>query len=420
MTPRSRTAILLLLSLTLAATATAEPRIVDSPAIPRQGDQVLQPEELWRWGGDEENDPLLGRITDVAVGADGDLYVLDANQSVIHVLGPAGELRRTIGGEGDGPGEFRNAAELALMPGGDLGVMEMMPGRLVVMSPTGEPRTSFRPEGADGAMMALPSRFEADADGVVVGMFGADFSDGAMVSWNRLARYGTDGSLLSLYRETSQKQEGNSISLSSDDEDADFTRNWTLLPDGRLALYAKAYAYELEILAADGTTEAVYRRPYETLHYSDEEMDEQRRQRESMRERMGVTVDAPLQDRHRDIDSVVAAPFGELWVATSRGLARCPDGSLGVFDVFNADGVFDRTLRFDGLDYDPARDDYVIRGDLILVFKESRMTSPKMSTAGGGDQQMVMISGANMPEDGDDDGEFRAMEVVCYRFKPGC
>ena len=39
-----------------------------------------------------------------------------------------GEHLRTVFREGDGPGEFRNASELAFMPDGNIGVMEMMPG----------------------------------------------------------------------------------------------------------------------------------------------------------------------------------------------------------------------------------------------------------------------------------------------------
>lgn len=422
MTPCSRIMPALLAALVLGAAgaAFAEPARIDNPRFPAHGDQILPAEELWRWGGDEEHDPLLGRVADAVIDADGNVYVLDANLSVIHVLSPEGALLRTIGGEGDGPGEFRNAGEIAWLPGGDLGVLEMMPGRIVAMSPTGEPRSSFRPEGTDGAMMAMPQHFESHADGVVVGQFGAHMRDGGMESWMRLARYDAQGKLLATYRETSQQQSGNSISFSSGDEEGEFISHWTLAPDGRLVMYAQPRAYELEILAADGSPQAVITRPYESLHFSDEEMDAQRKQRESMQQTYGIQTDAPLEEWHRDIAAVIARPNGELWVATSRGAAACPSGSLGVFDVFDDRGRYHRTLRFDGVDYDPDRDDFVVHGDRILVFKEARMASPKMTTAGGGGSTMMMISGVSAVDDEEDDGEFRPMEVVCYRLPEGC
>jgi len=408
------------LALGFAGGAAAQPERIDNPRFPANGDQVLPVQELWRWGGDEQNDPLLGRVADALIDADGNTYVLDANLSVIHVLSPAGELLRTIGGEGDGPGEFRNAGEIAWLPNGDLGVLELMPGRIVVISPTGEPRSSFRPADADGAMMAMPQHFEADAEGVVIGQFGAHQRDGGMETWLRLARYDAEGELVATYRETSQRQDGHSISFSSDDEEGEFTSHWTLAADGRVVMYAKPQAYELLVLAPDGAPQTVITRPYESLHYTDAEMDAQRRARERMQETYGVRTDAPLDEWHRDIESVIARPDGSLWVATSRGLADCPEGSLGVFDVFDARGRYHRTLRFSDVDYDPVRDDYAVIGDRLLVFKEARMASPKMTTAGGGGSTMMMISGVSAVDDDDEDEEFRPMEVVCYQLHEGC
>jgi len=415
MTPGSRCAAAAALAvLLLLSTAHAEPRRIDNPAKPAGGARTVQAREAWRWGGDEENDPLLGRVADAEFGPDGNAYVLDSNLSVVHVLSPEGELLRTIGGEGDGPGEFRNSGELAFLPSGDLGILEMMPGRVVVISPTGEPRTSFRPAGTEGSMLAMPQHLEADADGIVLGLFYGTFGDGAMTTTLRLGRYAADGSLLASYREVSEQQDGHSLSFSSGQDGSEFISHWTLLPDGRVVVYADPASYTLEILDRDGAPQAEITRAYERLHYSDEEMDEQREQREAMRATYGIESDYELEEWHRDIHSVHARPDGSLWVATGRGRAARPEGSLGVFDVIDADGAFTHTLRVAGVDYDPDRDDYVLQGDRLLIFKESRMASPKMTTAGGGGSTMMMISGVNAPDD--DDGEFRPMEVVCYRL----
>lgn len=63
--------------------------------------RVIQPPEL---------DPAeLFDPGDVAIADDGSVIVADTKPTVIKVFDAAGALTRTIGGEGDGPGEFRSA-----------------------------------------------------------------------------------------------------------------------------------------------------------------------------------------------------------------------------------------------------------------------------------------------------------------------
>jgi len=54
----------------------------------------------------------------VAFDGAGQLYVLDSQATTITVVGPDGEFRRTLGGPGEGPGEFRRALALAVFRDG--------------------------------------------------------------------------------------------------------------------------------------------------------------------------------------------------------------------------------------------------------------------------------------------------------------
>ena len=55
--------------------------------------------------------------------ADGNVYLLDGQISEIQVFDPEGELLRTIGRQGEGPGEFQNGADMFWAPGGEIGVV---------------------------------------------------------------------------------------------------------------------------------------------------------------------------------------------------------------------------------------------------------------------------------------------------------
>ncbi len=63
--------------------------------------------EETRWSGEDGSPAEIGQPQSLAVDEAGRVYVLDTKPAVIKVFAPDGRLIRTIGGEGEGPGEFR-------------------------------------------------------------------------------------------------------------------------------------------------------------------------------------------------------------------------------------------------------------------------------------------------------------------------
>ena len=63
---------------------------------------------------EDENLPILGRISDIVVDSRGQVYVADGTQSMVLVYDDHGSFVRQIGREGEGPGEFRRPDALAL------------------------------------------------------------------------------------------------------------------------------------------------------------------------------------------------------------------------------------------------------------------------------------------------------------------
>ncbi len=84
-------------------------------------DRWLEPdfEEVYRVGSlSGEEWEQFGYVYEVAFDGAGQLYVLDVQSSLVTVVGPDGGLRRTFGGPGEGPGEFRSPGALAVFRDG--------------------------------------------------------------------------------------------------------------------------------------------------------------------------------------------------------------------------------------------------------------------------------------------------------------
>jgi peptidylglycine monooxygenase len=73
------------------------------------------------------------------VAANGDIYVADGyGNSTVHVFSPGGELKRTWGRPGSGPGEFSVPHAVRIHPDGRVLVTDRENHRVQVFSPDGE------------------------------------------------------------------------------------------------------------------------------------------------------------------------------------------------------------------------------------------------------------------------------------------
>ncbi|MEJ2722601.1 MAG: 6-bladed beta-propeller [bacterium] len=88
--------------------------------LPKGGDKQLftttmrLEEDLEIGEEEDENLPILGRISDIVVDSRGLVYVADQAQSMVLVYDDNGSFVRQIGREGEGPGEFNRPDALAL------------------------------------------------------------------------------------------------------------------------------------------------------------------------------------------------------------------------------------------------------------------------------------------------------------------
>jgi hypothetical protein len=94
-----------------------------------------------RWSGEEGTTSEIGQPRSLAVDEAGRVYIVDTKPALIKVFTPDGNLIRTIGGEGEGPGEFR--VGFIAVRGGSLVVHDPQLGRTSVWDTSGAFRKSW-------------------------------------------------------------------------------------------------------------------------------------------------------------------------------------------------------------------------------------------------------------------------------------
>lgn len=111
--------------------------IVTSPARDRTLRWTF--EEAFRLGGDDEGPGSFTSANYDEVGADGagDIYVLDRQAFRVVVFGPDGTHVRSMGAEGEGPGELRFPVSFAVREDGRAAVFDIGRGAMISWGPDG-------------------------------------------------------------------------------------------------------------------------------------------------------------------------------------------------------------------------------------------------------------------------------------------
>jgi hypothetical protein len=124
-------------------------RLAGPPVHP--GVATLVPELRIGTVGGEAN-YLFGRVSDIAVGPDGSIYVLDNSIPSLRQFDGAGKYMRTFGRKGQGPGEYASPGGIAVHPDGRVLMWDTGNWRVNVYSPSGEPADHWAiPSGMRGS-----------------------------------------------------------------------------------------------------------------------------------------------------------------------------------------------------------------------------------------------------------------------------
>ena len=94
--------------------------------------------EVYRVGiVDGDGWEAFANVRSLAFDAHGNLYILDVGQHHVVVLDPQGQLIRTFGSRGQGPGELRSPMNLTVLGSGEVAIFDMGHQSFQVFSPEG-------------------------------------------------------------------------------------------------------------------------------------------------------------------------------------------------------------------------------------------------------------------------------------------
>jgi len=340
-------------------------RHVSNPATPAQPAETLSPPALWRAGGEDDEDVLFGVISSIDADAGGNTYLLDSQLSEVFVFDAEGNYLRSIGREGEGPGEFRRAGDLFVTPEGNVAVLQRMPGKIVVLTPEGDPLDDYpSPRTPEGSPLFFESGGRA-GDGVLLSTRTFARKEASVEITEALVRVNRAGEIQTTYRERKATREFANMVF---DEKADAGAVWASGPDGTLYINDDFDAYAIQVYGPDGALSHVIDREYTHRKRSAEEMERFKPRVMIRRGNRSMEPEAKASPTDRDVVQMFARPDGTLWVLSSHGAFDTPAGVLGTFDVFDAEGKFVRqfSVRAEG---DHREDGFHLVGDRLLVVR---------------------------------------------------
>ena len=302
---------------------------------------------------------LFGSIWSIAVDDDRGVYVFDGQAQHIRVFDSAGGYVQTLGGRGEGPGEFRSAEAIALLPDGRLLVRDQGNNRVQVFGPGAGDSDQWR---YDAGYMGSMSPLYTDAEGRTF-VLARDRSRTGFA--RHLIVMGSDGTPVDTLPEPSSEYQQPQLTAEFDIEGGrasygaivPFSPNfvWTVHPDGHF-LTGMAAEYRID-LPSDGRVLRI-ERAFDPVPVSDAEREY---------EREGVTRylrsrypdwswnGPPIPDHKPFFKALLAGKDGRIWVqlSTEGQLAQNEDHDLDDplsqpvtwrepvrYDVFKADGTY--------------------------------------------------------------------------------
>ncbi len=397
------------LTLAFAGAATAAPATNNLPAAaPAQ--RAVDLKEAWRLGGDDDEDVLLGFVTAGTIGRDGNVYLVDRQLSQVLVIGPDGSLVKTLGRQGEGPGELSNPHGVFLLPDGRLAVIQGFPSRVTTLKPDGTPGGEIKVggEAVEGGFNFL--RELRVSGGKLVGVRGrGSFNQetGKSTQVSTMAVMDLAGKDLVKLFERSRE---NDLARRIFDEAAEFSElnTWGVSADGLIYSAPEREAWAINVRDLDGTLRSTLRRPFTPRKRTAEDKAE-------LTDGMVVIVNGRRQEiesKALDTDPAIlrinVAGDGRLFVTNClQDRKVLPAGVAARYDVVSPDGKFVEELTLRAPDFDREQDVVLfLDGKTFLVVRNFDQAR-EASTAGFG--------GGGQGEK-KETGDVEPLEVICYRL----
>ena len=367
-----------------------------NPVEPASAATPMQLEKTWEAGGDDE-DYLFGVLSEFTTDESGNIYVLDSQLNEVLVFSSTGEYLRSIGREGEGPGEFRRPSDMFLTPGGDVAVLQRMPGKIVTMTKDGEPIGTYPMPDYDGMRMFHAGELAGET--VVVSQMTMSRSESGMEVTSSLVAVDEDGNKTAVFHEDTQKRDF--ANMVFDEKTMQGALVWSAGKDGRVYTSDNFDAYTIKVWSPDGEVERVIEREYKSRQRNEEEMERNKPRIMIRRGNQTSQPEAIASETDRDVQQIYPRADGSLWVLSSKGAYDCKDGEIATLDVFDPDGKFMHQVTFKG-EGDYVDDGFYVMDDYFFVVTD--LNSARRAQFGGGGDEEEM------------DEEAEPMRILCYEL----
>ena len=377
-------------------------KVIMNPATAMESASTVKLEELWRLGGDtDDEDEFFGVIADIRIDDEGNVYLLDSQLAEVKIYTADGEFVNSIGREGEGPGEFRQPVACFFTENDKVAVLQSMPGKIVLLGKDGEPAGEHPlPKTEDGGWQMLQGGKASGGNTVL--FMSRQKMDTETNQWTRgsfLASVNSDGEQLAEYTSRSNTIDFANAEIHDASFDT-FDRRWTLGSDGRVYAATSYADYDISIWNVDGTPDRKIQREFTHRPRSDEEKDFMNRMMGHYAQ-MIPDCTVRIEESCKDIETFYVRDDGSVWVLNANGARDNPDNSLGVFDAYDDQGHFVKEVTLMG--QGDAKDDlYIFVKDRLYVvtsFLQAAMSAQA-------------VQGLY-----DEDDEAEPMAVICYKLE---
>jgi hypothetical protein len=329
--------------------------------------------------GGEDNEVLFGPVTAVARNSDGSSFLLDSQLSTVHVISHDGIYLRSVGREGEGPGEFRMATNVMLLPDGNVCVLQVMPARAVLLTPTGDAAGELLVPRGDADSHAFLNGGSITGDHMVYYL--AEFiQKGSVIGMkSKFVRTDSEGELLATYWELLQEQDLAKVTFS---EKTDASPIWAVGPDGRFYISGHWDGYAIEVINSQGEPDFVIQREYEPLRRETRDI----ARLDKLMESGEIPPGTEVSETHRDLEQLMPRENGDLWVLSSRGKRDIPENTIATLDVFDSEGLFVSQIVLKGA-FLAGRDEFFVVGDCVYtVTNTGEFAGFDQTETGAGDE----------------------------------
>ena len=288
--------------------------------------------------GLEEGDDnfLFSKIRDIKVDIHGNIYILDIKNSRIQVFDNQGQYMRTIGSEGQGPGEFSNPMCFDFDEKNNIYIAEYSPGKIICFDKNGKYIRDDELKGDYRFKNIADFYYRHDAINLVVLKFRDNPKPDEnpmlweMIKADKKGYYLKTIESFEMFKGQNYKKLGISLGCEPHSE-------WTVDRIGNIYI-GFSDKYEIRVYGVDGNLKTKIMRDCKLVKISEQEKEE-----ELIGLPKSIKQEVVFPEYRPFFDKIIVDDAGNIWL---RRFGKNKNNQFE-FDIFNEEGTYIRKVNID-------------------------------------------------------------------------